>query len=124
MQKEYNFYVYISTNYPKSVFYVGFTNSIPRRIIEHKNGFGCKFTKKYNLKYLIYFEQFQEVSIAIEREKEIKKWRREKKLNLVKSMNPNLSDLSVKLFRDLGITEEEMQGIIEELRENYKWQRD
>ena len=51
MQKEYKFYVYILTNYSKGVFYVGLTNNIIRRIIEHKNGFGSKFTAKYRLNW-------------------------------------------------------------------------
>jgi len=73
MQKEYHFYVYIFTNYPKNIFYVEFTNNLIRKIIEHKNGFGCEFTAKYKLKYLVYFEQTKSVQSAIGREKEIKK---------------------------------------------------
>lgn len=122
MQKEYHFYVYILTNYPKNVFYVGFTNDILRRIIEHKNGFGCKFTAKYQLKYLIYFEQSNNVYSVLEREKAIKKWSRKKKTELIKSINPGLNDLSVGLFKDLGIGETEIQGIVEELKAKYRGQ--
>ena len=122
MQKEYNFYIYILTNYSKTVLYVGFTNNIIRRIIEHKNDLGCKFTSKYKLKYLVYFEQCEDVYSAMEREKEIKKWRREKKINLIKSVNSNLNDLSDKLFKDNEITEKEIEGIAKELRERYKLQ--
>ena len=120
MRREYNFYVYILTNYSKSVFYVGFTNNILRRIIEHKNGIGSKFTAKYNLKYLIYYELTEDVYAAINREKEVKGWRREKKLGLVKESNPALVDLGVRLFKDLGMGEEEVAGIVRELRDNYK----
>jgi putative endonuclease len=119
MQRNYNFYVYILTNYGRNVFYVGFTNNITRRIIEHKHGFGCKFTEKYKLKYLIYFEESEDVYSAIEREKELKKWRRDKKLNLVKSKNPLLEDLSEKIFTDLGISSEEMEQLVHELRSRY-----
>ena len=122
MQKEYNFYIYILTNYSKTVLYIGFTNNIIRRIIEHKNGFGCKFTRKYKLKYLVYFEQCENVYSVIEREKEIKKWRREKKINLIKSVNLNLNDISGKLFKNNKITEKEIEEIVKELREKYKFQ--
>ena len=115
MQKEYNFYIYILTNYSKTVLYVGFTNNIIRRIIEHKNNLGCKFTRKYKLKQLIY-----DVYRMMEREKEIKKWRREKNINLVKSVNPNLNDISGKLFKDNEITEQVIKETVKELREKYK----
>ena len=122
MQKEYNFYIYILTNYSKTVLYIGFTNNIIRRIIEHKNDLGCKFTRKYKLKYLIYFEECENAYSTIEREKQIKKWRREKKLNLIKRVNPKLDDISVSLFKDNGITEKEIEEIAKELREKYKLQ--
>ena len=122
MQKEYNFYIYILINYSKTVLYIGFTNNIIRRIIEHKNDLGCKFTRKYKLKYLVYFEQCENVYSAMEREKEIKKWRREKKINLIKSVNSNLNDISSNLFKDNGITEKEIEETVKELREKYKFQ--
>ncbi|MCK5466700.1 GIY-YIG nuclease family protein [Candidatus Parcubacteria bacterium] len=122
MQKEYNFYIYILTNYSKTVLYIGFTNDIIRRTIEHKNDLGCKFTKKYKLKYLIYFEQCEDVYSMMERKKEIKKWRRKKKDNLVKSTNPNLNDLSDKLFKDNEITEKVIKETVKELRGKYKLQ--
>ena len=122
MQKEYNFYIYILTNHSKTVLYVGFTNNIIRRIIEHKNDLDCKFTRKYKLGYLVYFEQCENAYSMMEREKEIKRWRREKKDNLVKSVNPNLNDISGKLFRDNEITEQVIKETVKELREKYKSQ--
>ena len=122
MQKEYNFYIYILTNYPKTVLYVGFTNNIIRRIIEHKNDLGCKFTRKYKLKHLVYFEQCENVYRMMEREKEIKGWRREKKNNLIKNVNPNLNDLSDKLFKDNEITEQIIKETVKEVRGKYKSQ--
>ncbi|MFZ2969991.1 MAG: GIY-YIG nuclease family protein [Minisyncoccia bacterium] len=119
MQKEYRFYIYILTNYTKTVFYVGFTNNIIRRIIEHKNDFGGNFTRKYKLKYLVYFEECDNVYSGMEREKEVKKWRREKKINLIKNINSNLNDISGELFRDNDITEKEIGEIAKELREKY-----
>ena len=120
MQKEYNFYIYILTNYTKAVLYVGFTNNIIRRMIEHKNDLGCKFTRKYKLKYLVYFEQCENVYSVMEREKEIKKWRREKKINLIKNVNSDLNDLSSKLFKDNEITEKKIKETVKELKEKYK----
>ena len=122
MQKEYSFYIYILTNYSKTVLYIGFTNDIIRRIIEHKNDLGCKFTRKYKLKHLIYFEQCENVYRMMEREKEIKGWRREKKDNLIKSVNSNLNDLSDKLFEDNEITEQIIKETVKELKEKYKSQ--
>jgi len=75
--------------------YVGVTNNLERRIYEHKNKLAKGFTKKYNVNKLVYFEETQDVIAAIEREKEIKKWRREKKNQLVNRINPTWKDLSL-----------------------------
>lgn len=112
MKRKYKFYVYILTNYKRSTFYIGITNNIIRRMIEHKKGIGCDFTKKYKLKYLIYFEEYKYINDAIAREKELKKWRREKKINLVKTINAELRDLSRQLFKDYGIIEKEIDECI------------
>jgi len=74
--------------------YLGVTNNLERRLHEHKNKLVKGFTEKYNVNKLVYFEETQDVSAAIAREKEIKKWRREKKNQLVNRMNPNWEDLS------------------------------
>ena len=71
------------------------TNNLERRLYELKNKLLDGFTKKYNLNKLVYFEEFSDVNQAIQREKEIKKWRREKKNKLVESINPEWIDLSV-----------------------------
>lgn len=86
----YNFYIYITTNSTKKVLYIGFTNDPQRSIYEHEEGVGevSSFTKRYNCHRLIYYEHFTYVDHAIEREKEIKKWRREKKDNLISEFNP------------------------------------
>ena len=80
--------------------YIGVTNDLERRMYEHKNKLIDWFTKKYNIHKLVYFEDTDDVSHAIEREKEIKKWRREKKNELVATTNPNWIDLSVDWFDD------------------------
>jgi putative endonuclease len=74
--------------------YVGVTNDFNRRIYEHKNKLTEGFSRKYNLNKLVYFEETSDIHFAIAREKEIKKWRREKKNRLVYKINPNWRDLS------------------------------
>ena len=77
--------------------YIGMTNNLARRVYEHKNKFVDGFTKRYIVDKLVYFEETNDVNTAIKREKQIKKWRREKKNNLIEAINPNWEDLSVKL---------------------------
>jgi putative endonuclease len=86
----YNFYVYIITNPVKTVLYVGVTNDLNRRLYEHAENKGNKnsFAGKYYCHNLIYYEHFSNINHAIEREKEIKKWSREKKVSLIESFNP------------------------------------
>ena len=91
MAKQY--FIYILTNWNNKVIYTGVTNNLVRRVYEHKNKLLDGFTKKYNLSKLVYFEQSNDIISAIAREKEIKKWRREKKNKLVESMNPSWKDL-------------------------------
>jgi putative endonuclease len=74
--------------------YVGVTNDLARRLYEHKNKLVKGFSEKYNVNKLVYFEETGDVLSALEREKEIKKWRREKKNTLVERMNPEWKDLS------------------------------
>ena len=88
------YYVYMLTNWNNRVIYLGVTNNLERRLYEHKNKLVKGFTEKYNVNKLVYFEETQDISSAIPREKEIKKWRRDKKNELVKEINPNWEDLS------------------------------
>jgi len=96
MQSTGRYYVYLLTNWNNKVIYVGVTNDLERRVYEHKNKLVEGFTKKYNLKKLVYFEETNDVRAAIAREKEIKRWRREKKNQLVNKANPKWEDLSLK----------------------------
>jgi putative endonuclease len=89
------YYVYILTNWNNRVVYIGVTKNLKRRIYEHKNKLINGFTKRYNVTKLVYFEETSDVRVAIEREKEIKKWRREKKNALVKTKNPNWDELMI-----------------------------
>ena len=86
------FFVYIMTNKPHGALYIGVTNSLERRRIEHKTKQSA-FTKKYNLHKCVYFEEFSSINDAIKREKQLKNWRRQWKIDLIEGMNPGWSDL-------------------------------
>jgi putative endonuclease len=88
--------VYLLTNWNNKVMYVGMTNNLERRLYEHKHKLVEGFTQKYNVDKLVYFETTTDALAAIEREKQIKKWRREKKNQLVVSVNPGWEDLSLR----------------------------
>jgi putative endonuclease len=86
--------VYIMTNYNKTVLYVGVTSDLKYRIYQHKHHlYKNSFTDKYNLTYCIYYEIFHRIEEAIAREKQIKKYRREKKDALINEINPEWKDL-------------------------------
>ena len=93
-----NYYVYLLTNWNNKVMYVGVTNNLQRRVYEHKHKFVKGFTQKYNVNKLVYFEETTDIHAALEREKEIKKWRREKKDALVLKDNSEWKDLSERWF--------------------------
>ncbi len=89
-----NYWVYIMSGRTRTL-YVGITNDIERRAYEHRNKSVPGFTSKYHLDRLVYFEEYADVRDAIEREKQIKSWRREKKMALIESLNPGWKDLSL-----------------------------
>ncbi|SDG50626.1 GIY-YIG nuclease family protein [Psychroflexus sediminis] len=95
----HNYYVYILTNKNKTVLYTGVTNNLQQRLYFHKNptALSKAFTTKYKCFYLIYFEHFQDVSQAIEREKQIKGYRRSKKEALIDDFNPEWEFLNDKI---------------------------
>ncbi len=92
MNKSYA--VYILTNYNETTFYIGVTGNLKKRIWEHKNKVVDGFTKKYNVDKLVYFEQTESIEAALNREKQLKRWHRDWKINLIKEVNPTLKDLS------------------------------
>ena len=94
-----NYYVYILTNINKTTLYIGVTNNLQRRLWEHQNKVVDGFSKKYNLNKLVYYEQTNDVEVAINREKILKKWARAKKENLINTFNPNWDDLSETIFK-------------------------
>jgi len=85
--------VYIITNKPRGVLYIGVTGGIDDRMERHVSGKGSKFSAKYKLKLLVYYEEFQYVLNAIAREKQLKRWHREWKINLIEKSNPNWENL-------------------------------
>ncbi len=87
-------YVYILTNKNNTTLYTGVTSNLPKRIYEHKNKLVDGFSKKYNLDKLVYYEIFDDIIEAINREKQIKAGSRKKKIELINSQNPEWKDLS------------------------------
>lgn len=85
--------VYILTNHSRTL-YIGVTSNLPGRVWQHKNKVVEGFTKKYNINKLVYFEQTENVYAALEREKQLKKWNRSKKIALIEKENPEWDDLA------------------------------
>lgn len=98
MKRDYNFYVYIMAS-QSGTLYIGVTNNLLRCATEHKEGKIDGFSKKYSCNKLVYYEHCKNIYSIIAREKEIKKWRREKKELLIKSLNPHWNDLYLDFFR-------------------------
>ncbi|MEA4924911.1 MAG: GIY-YIG nuclease family protein [Syntrophomonadaceae bacterium] len=88
------YYVYILTNQSNKVLYTGITNDLERRLYEHQNKLIKGFTSKYNVNKLVYFDCTTDAVNAIAREKQIKGWTRQKKLDLISELNPQWRDLS------------------------------
>ena len=91
-------YLYILSNKNRTTLYTGVTSDIKKRILKHKSGLGSKFTRKYGITDLVYYELATSVYDAIKREKQIKNWHREWKLNLIKSVNPEMKNLAAGWF--------------------------
>ena len=92
--------VYILSNKNRTTLYVGVTNDIVKRLYEHRYENGSNFTSRYNCYDLIYYELQLTIEAAIAREKQLKNWRRQWKINLIKSINPELKDLSEEVDAD------------------------
>lgn len=91
--KEY--FVYIMSSNNSNSIYIGVTNDLQKRVKEHKNHVNNSFSSKYNCVNLVYFENFNDVKIAIKREKQLKTWKREWKNDLIKKENPKFYDLAI-----------------------------
>ena len=91
-------WIYIMTNRPNGILYTGVTNDLIRRVYEHREGLVPGFTKRYGLKRLLYVETFDDISTAIQRERNMKHWSRTWKVRLILAANPNWDDLYDRLF--------------------------
>ncbi|MCB9435242.1 MAG: GIY-YIG nuclease family protein [Ardenticatenaceae bacterium] len=89
------YFVYIMASKKNGTLYIGMTNDLVRRVWQHKNDINEGFTQKYGVHQLVYSETFADVQLAISREKQLKKWRRQWKIELIEQDNPNWDDLSV-----------------------------
>ena len=88
-----DYYVYILASKKNGTLYIGVTNDLIRRVYEHKHGFVNGFTKKYQVHRLVYYEHTHDVKSAIQKEKQMKKWKRQWKIELIEDMNPGWNDL-------------------------------
>ncbi len=88
------FYIYILASQKNGTLYIGVTNNLERRILEHKNKINNGFTTKYNVSQLMYFESFTSILDAIKREKQLKKWNRKWKIDLIELENKEWKDLA------------------------------
>ena len=93
------YYAYILCNKPRGTLYIGVTNDLVRRVFEHKSGAVKGFTSTYNIHRLVYFEETENVESAIRREKRLKKWPRQWKINAIEKENPNWDDLYEEIAR-------------------------
>ena len=105
--------VYILTNKNKTTLYTGVTRNLQRRIAEHKLHINKGFSHRYNTEYLVYFEVYDRLDVAIHREKQLKKWHREWKEALINEFNPEWKDLA----DDIGVDEEYIQSVKEAYEE-------
>jgi len=113
-------YIYIMTNKNKTTLYIGVTNDLCRRIYEHKNHLlKDSFTDKYNLEYCIYYEEFPYFDLAIKREKELKKWNRQKKDDLINKKNPEWKVLVTEkgFIRNTTLFSQQVDDFLKEFHE-------
>jgi putative endonuclease len=92
------YYVYILSSKRNGTLYIGVTNDLERRLYEHKNNLLEGFTNKYNVHHLVYYEDVTDVHAALQREKQLKRWTRKWKLDLIEKDNPEWRDLAKDLF--------------------------
>ena len=99
------------SNLNNTTLYIGVTNDIERRVKEHKSGTTIGFTQKYNCVKLVYYEKYSDIEQAIEREKKLKRWRREKKDWLISTMNPELKDLAEDFSTPFGCSKRHLVSV-------------
>ncbi|MEK7496611.1 MAG: GIY-YIG nuclease family protein [Patescibacteria group bacterium] len=92
------YYVYVLVSKKNGTLYIGVTNDLKRRIYEHKHSLVDGFTKQYQINNLVYYEETADINTAIQREKQLKNWKRNWKLTLIEKLNPNWHDLYEELI--------------------------
>ena len=102
MRRNVWFYVYIMQSSSRRALYIGVTSKLEKRVFEHKTGAFGGFSDKYRAHRLVYFERYSDIRSAIDREKQLKGWRRAKKIALIESLNPGWKDLSEGWFETQG----------------------
>ena len=90
-------YIYIMTNQYRTTFYIGVTSNLEAKVWQHINNEGSAFVKKYKLYDLVFYEYFERIADAIDREKQLKRWHKDWKINLIQSINPEMKDLKDQL---------------------------
>jgi putative endonuclease len=103
MPRDHHYYVYIMQSSSRRALYIGMTNNLHRRVFQHKTQEGEGFTSTYDTVRLIYWESFDDVHKTIAREKQLKNWRREKKLWLIASTNPEFRDLAADWYKNESV---------------------
>jgi putative endonuclease len=103
---EKRFFVYILASKPWGTLYIGVTSDLQARVYQHKQGLFSGFTKKYDVKQLVYFEEHATAADAIPREKRLKKWPRAWKINLIRTDNPDWNDLATDWYPAMPTTQE------------------
>ena len=98
-------YVYILSNKNRTVLYIGITSNLENRILRHKAGRGSSFTAKYSITELLHFERIHGMAAAISREKQLKRWHKAWKWNLIKETNPDMVDLAAEWFTKEEVNE-------------------
>jgi putative endonuclease len=101
MKTIHKYYLYILASKKNGTLYIGVTNDLQRRVYEHKMGIQKGFTQKYGVSMLVYFEEFQFIEEALQREKNMKKWKRNWKIKLIEKENPLWKDLSKDWYDDI-----------------------
>ncbi|MDX1427159.1 MAG: GIY-YIG nuclease family protein [Salegentibacter mishustinae] len=96
MNTDYQYHVYIITNRKNGILYIGITGNLKQRLYQHRNRNLKSFSSRYRLDKLVYYEKFEYPSLAIKREKQLKKWNRLWKINLINDFNPDWEDLTVR----------------------------
>lgn len=104
MRREYHFCVYIVQSASRRALYIRMTNNLHKRVWQHKTHAFAGFSDDYNAVRLVYWESFDDVRNAIDREKQLKRWRREKKIWLVERLNPDWKDLAAEWYEAQGLS--------------------